>query len=91
MIYRNDNIKEENDRVIGSVKDLLEYFRYELASQCMTGDEEKENFIDNAENIINFIKRLHCYLEHNDYNKKEIIAVAEHPMGGLYIDFDYLN
>ena len=47
MIYRNDNIKITDTYVIGSIKDLKEYFRYEIASQCMKFDFDYENFSDN--------------------------------------------
>ena len=53
MIYRNDNIEIKGNYVKGSIKDLKEYFRYEIASQCMTGSEcDYENFSDNVKKII---------------------------------------
>ena len=39
MIYRNDNIIEKDNYVIGTIEDLKVYFRYQIASQCMTGSE----------------------------------------------------
>ena len=33
----NDNIIEKDNYVIGTIKDLKEYFRYQIARQCMSG------------------------------------------------------
>lgn len=52
MIYRNDNIIEKDNSVIGTIKDLKEYFRYQIASQCMTGEEEKEDFTNALYNFV---------------------------------------
>ena len=38
MIYRNDNIIEDDESVKGTIGDLKEYFRYQIASQCMKFD-----------------------------------------------------
>ena len=90
MIYRNDNIKIESDYVEGTLEDIMEYFRYELASQCMSGkwlDKENnyENFIDNAKNIIEVIENLEEDLQNKIFTKNDIIRVSEHAMGGFYI------
>lgn len=57
MIYRNANIIEKDNYVIGTIKDLREYFRYQIASLCMTGEEEKEGFTNEVREI--------CYLLDN--------------------------
>lgn len=58
MIYRNDNIIEKDDYVIGAIKDLREYFRYQIASQCMTGEEEKEGFTNEVREICDLLDNL---------------------------------
>lgn len=84
MIYKNDNIEITGDYVKGTIKDLKEYFRYEIAHQCMTGSEcDYENFKDNVMNIIELLDKL--YQSNTDNN---IIKVIEHPMGGLFIEGD---
>lgn len=82
-IYRNDNLTINDEEIIGKVKDVKEYLRYELASQCMS-DVEYENFIDNGRLILDFIERL----EINDEDNENKIIVRVHPMGGFYYD-DY--
>lgn len=85
-IYRNDNLTINDEEIIGKVKDVKEYLRYELASQCMSHfeDFEYENFIDNGKLILDFIERLEINGEDNE-NK---IIVRVNPMGGFYYD-DY--
>ena len=85
-IYRNDNLTINDEEIIGKVKDVKEYLRYELASQCMSHfeDFEYENFIDNGKLILEFIERLEINGEDNE-NK---IIVRVNPMGGFYYD-DY--
>ena len=55
MIYRNTNITEKDNYVIGTIKDLKEYFRYQIASQCMTGEEEKEGFTNEVREICDLL------------------------------------
>ncbi len=78
-IYRNDNLTINDEYVIGNVKDVKEYFRYELASQCMS-DVDYENLCDNME----LIRDLFISLENDDENNK--IKVSVHPMGSLMIE-----
>ena len=61
MIYRNDNIIEKDNYVIGTIKDLKEYFRYQIASQCMTGEEEKEGFTNGVRQICDLLDTLQFY------------------------------
>lgn len=58
MIYRNDNIIEKDNYAIGTIKDLKEYFRYQIASQCMTGEEEKEGFTNEVREICGLLDTL---------------------------------
>lgn len=85
-IYRNDNLTINDEEIIGKVKDVKEYLRYELANQCMSHSEdfEYENFIDNGRLILDLIERL----EINDEDNENKIIVRVHPMGGFYYE-DY--
>lgn len=74
MIYRNDDIKFTNEEVIGKVKDIKEYFKYELASQCMS-DLSYEELIYNSKLVFDLIEDL----EEED-NELEI-GVIFNPMG----------
>ena len=85
IIYRNDNLIIKDNYVIGTIKDLKEYFRYEIASQCMTGEEEKENFTNNLRNVADLLDNL----EEEDkqiYSTYDLLKVSEHPMGGFIIE-----
>lgn len=79
MIYSNSDIKITGDSVIGKIKDLKTYFRYEMASQCMTGDVcDFENFKDN---VIKILALLNDFENEKDINI--LVEVKEHPMGGF--------
>lgn len=87
MLYHNDNIIIKNDTVTGSIKDLKEYFRYELASQCMTGSDcDYENFKDNVKNIIELLDNLYEDTENEIFKDSDIMTVSVHPMGGFIIE-----
>ena len=87
MIYRNDNIKITSDYVKGTIKDLKEYFRYEIANLCMTGDKcDYENFSDNVKNIIELLDNLYEDTDNNIFSDNDIMIVSEHPMGGYVIE-----
>lgn len=89
MIYRNDNIEITDEYVKGTIKDLKEYFRYEIASQSMSGtDCNYENYIDNVRNMIDTIENLQEDLMNNIYTENDIMKVSEHPMGGFVIERD---
>ena len=75
-IYRNDNLIINDEDVIGNVKDVKEYFKYELASQCMS-DINYENLIDNGKMIFYLLEQLE---NENDDLK---IKVYYNPMGAL--------
>lgn len=89
MIYRNDNLIFDNESVKGTIEDLMEYFRYELARQCMSIKFEEigyENFLVNAKDIIDVISNLKEDLENNIFAKNDIMLVYPHPMGGFVIE-----
>ena len=78
-IYRNDALDITGDSVTGTIKDIKEYLKYELASQCMS-DVDYENLIDNFKMTIDLLEQL---IEEDD-DKKIIVKV--HPMGGFYFE-----
>ena len=84
MIYKNDNIIEKDNYVIGTTKDLKEYFKYQIASQCMSGEEEKEGFI----NEIRYICDLLDTLEEDSqlYPDYATIKVSKMEMGNFIIE-----
>ena len=86
MIYKNDNIKVENESVIGTIRDLKEYFRYEIASQCMKFDFNYEDFRFNVNEIISLLDNLYEDTENGTFTDDDIIKVSEHPMGSLMIE-----
>ena len=87
MLYRNDNIIINDEKVTGSIKDLKEYFRYEIASQCLTGEDcDYENFKDNVKNIIELLDNLYEDTENEIFTNNDIMTVSVHPMGGFVIE-----
>lgn len=89
MLYRNDNIIEKDDTVTGTIKDLKEYFRYEIARQCMAGDEcDYENFSDNVKNIIELLDNLYKDTENDIFSDNDIVKISAHVMGGFIIESD---
>ena len=84
MIYRNDNIIEKDNYVIGTIKDLKEYFRYQIASQCMTGEEEKEGLINEVREICDLLDTLEEDLQlYPDY---ATMKVSKMEMGNFIIE-----
>ena len=82
MIYRNDNIIEKDNYVIGTIKDLKEYFRYQIASQCMSGEEE--GFINEIREICDLLDTLEEDLQlYPDY---ATIKVSKMEMGNFIIE-----
>lgn len=86
MIYRNDNITITEDYVMGTIKDLKEYFRYEIASQCMKFDFNYEDFRFNVNEILSLLDNLYEDTENEIFTDNDIIKVSEHPMGSLMIE-----
>lgn len=86
-IYHNDNIEFDNDAVKGTIGDLKEYFRYEIASQCMSGTEcDYENFSYNVKMIIELLDNLYEDTLNEVFTDNDIVVVKEHPMGALMIE-----
>ena len=82
MIYRNDNIIEKDNYVIGTTKDLKEYFRYQIARQCMS--EEEEGFINEIREICDLLDTLEEDLQlYPDY---ATIKVSKMEMGNFIIE-----
>ena len=82
MIYRNDNIIEKDNYVIGTTKDLKEYFRYQIASQCMS--EEEEGFTNEVREICDLLDNLEEDLQlYPDY---AMIKVSKMEMGNFIIE-----
>ena len=87
MIYHNDRIEEKEDYVIGCIGDLKEYFRYQLASLCMTGKEcDYEEFRDNVNNIIELLDNLYEDTMNNIFSDLDVVRVSKHPMGNFMIE-----
>lgn len=87
MIYKNDNIKETSEYVKGTIKDLKEYFRYEIASLCMTGSTcDYEMFRDTVANILELLDNLYEETNNNILTDSDIIIVKQHPMDGYIIE-----
>ena len=82
MIYRNDNIIEKDNYVIGTIKDLKEYFRYQIARQCMSGEEE------GLTNEVREICDLLDTLEEDSqlYSDYATIKVSKMEMGNFIIE-----
>lgn len=84
MVYKNDNLIIKDEHVTGTIKDLKEYFRYEIASQCMAGKEENENFTDTLRNIADLLDNLEE--DKQIYFECGLLTVSPHPMGGYIIE-----
>ena len=84
MIYRNDNIIEKDNYVIGTTKDLKEYFRYQIASQCMTGSEEKESFTYEVRELCDLLDTLEE--DSQPYPDYAMINVSKMEMGNFIIE-----
>ena len=84
MIYRNDKIIERDNYVIGTIKDLRKYFRYQIASQCMTGEEEQEGFTNEVREICDLLDTLEEDLQlYPDY---ATMKVSKMEMGNFIIE-----
>ena len=82
MIYRNDNIVEKDNYVIGTIKDLKEYFRSQIASQCMSGEEE--GFINEVREICDLLDTLEE--DSQLYPDYATIKVSKMEMGNFIIE-----
>lgn len=84
MIYRNDNIIEKDNYVIGTIEDLRTYFRYQIASQCMTGKEEKEGFTNEVREICDLLDTLKEDLQL--YSSCAVMKVSKMEMSNFIIE-----
>ena len=82
MIYRNDNIVEKDNYVIGTTKDLKEYFRYQIARQCMS--EEEEGFTNEIREICDLLDNLEE--DSQLYPDYATIKVSKMEMGNFIIE-----
>ena len=83
MIYRNNNIIETSDYIGGTIKDLREYFRYKIASLCMTREDEQEDFTNTVREICDLLDNLEE--DEQLYEKSDILYVFRGEMGNFYI------
>ena len=84
MIYKNVRIIEKDNYVIGTIEDLREYFRYQIASQCMTGEEEKEGFTNEVREICDLLDNLKEDLQL--YSSYETMKVSKMEMGNFIVE-----
>ena len=84
MIYRNDNIIEGDNYVIGSIEDLRVYFRYQIAGLCMTGEEEKEGFTYEIREICDLLDTLEEDLQ--IYPDFATMKVSKMEMGNFIVE-----
>lgn len=90
MIYHNDKILATSDYIQGSIKDLKVYFRYQMASLCMTGKEcDYEEFRDNVNNIIELLDNLYEDTMNNIFSDLDVVRVVKHPMGNFMIESEW--
>jgi len=85
-IYRNDALEITDSYVIGSIKDLIEYFKYEIASQGMAMEIDIENYIDNVKKMVEVIENLQEDLMNEQYTENDVVKISIHPMGDLIIE-----
>ncbi len=83
-IYKNVEITDSY--IIGSIKDLIEYFIYEIASQGMGKEIDIENYIDNVGKMLDVIKNLQEDLMNDLYSENDVVKISIHPMGVLIIE-----
>lgn len=90
MIYHNDRIEEKEDYVIGSIADLKEYFRYQIASLCMTGEEcDYEEFKDNVVATMELLDTLYEDTMNNTLSDLDVVKVSKTPMGVFMIESEW--
>ena len=79
-IYHNDNLEfTDIDSCIGKVKDIKEYIRYELASQCMSMKLSYEELVFNGKMILYLLEDI----EESGINENKVMELYYNPMGAL--------
>ena len=85
MYYNSDiEITKNGSIVKGKVKDLKEYFRYNIANLCTKDIKDFHDYEDLKEKIDKIIYVLDT-LYYNDHNENDIVKVTGPLGGGLYI------
>lgn len=91
MIYSNSDILEKDNSVIGSIKDLKTYFRYKIASLCMTGDEcDYESFSFDVNETIGLLDNLYEDTFNDILSDNDIIEVTR-MNGGNFVYKKYID
>ena len=82
-MYYNSEVIEDTESVIGTVKDLKEFFRYKIVSLCIAkeAEEDIEKLCYDVERTIELLKEL------NDVDDENIkVIVRENVYGGFYYE-----
>lgn len=78
-IYRNDNLEfTDTESVKGTIKDIKEYLKYELANQCMS-DLSYEELVFNGKMILYLLEDI----EKNGNDDNKVMELYYNPMGAL--------
>ena len=80
-IYKNDDLEfTDAESVVGKVKDIKTYIRYELASQCMS-DLSFEELVYNGKMILYLLEDI----EESRVDENKKVELYFNPMGSLEI------
>lgn len=79
-IYKNNNLTINDEEIQGNVKDIVDCFKYEMASQLMGINPSIEDIITNLGLTKDILEQL------NDLPHNDIIKVKYNPMGAYYIE-----
>lgn len=81
-IYRNDALEfTDTESVKGTVKDIKEYLKYELANQCMSMKMSFEELIYNGKLILYLLEDI----EESGIDENKKVELYYNPMGALEI------
>lgn len=90
MTHHNDKILATSDYIQGSIKDLKVYFRYQIASLCMTGAEcDYEEFKDNVVATMELLDTLYEDTLNNIFSDLDVVKVSKTPMGVFMIESEW--
>ena len=81
--YRNDDLIINDEEIKGTLKDIREYFKYLLATQCMSIKVDYETLVYNARIIIDFLEESEYY---DDLDENDVVIARLNPMGSIYIE-----